>query len=428
MGNGRGWRSGNGSERSGVGDQSHTQQPPKQVAPGKVTRTSKLGTKPGPDAAERQERAPAATPAQQGVTSAAAPQVRSLWQHTMDPWMDAAHRGTPAPDPAGGAAVQAKGDTETSEPTRVHRAAARGIAGSGGTLPYLDEIQKSFGPTHDLSGVRAHVGGAAAEASAAMSAEAYATGEDIAFRSQPDLHTAAHEAAHVVQQRAGVHLAGGVGRAGDAYECQADAVAERVVRGESVEHLLAGHHAAGAHAVVQRAPGDETVDGGAPELAVYEGAAVGQPGKISAPAGQYEHARSAGVNVRARPDGALPEIGKVRYNATVHVKSLDVTGAFYFIMSRSSGVIGWINRHFVALDMPDAHAELHHITEPDLTTILKNHYVDGGLWQLGTGNDYTTLAAAVVAANQGREGVQIDWISTERTWMNIASSRRSIPG
>src|SRR5690606_28593576 len=72
----------------------------------------------------------------------------------------------------------------------------------------------------------------------AMGAEAYATGEDIAFRSKPDLHTAAHEAAHVVQQRAGVQLSGGVGQPGDPYEQQADQVADLVVQRRSATPLL----------------------------------------------------------------------------------------------------------------------------------------------------------------------------------------------
>jgi hypothetical protein len=71
-----------------------------------------------------------------------------------------------------------------------------------------------------------------------MGAEAYATGNHTAFRSQPDLHTAAHEAAHVVQQRAGVALAGGVGQKGDQYERHADAVADLVVQGGSARSLL----------------------------------------------------------------------------------------------------------------------------------------------------------------------------------------------
>jgi hypothetical protein len=54
------------------------------------------------------------------------------------------------------------------------------------------------------------------------------------------LHTAAHEAAHIVQQRQGVHLKGGVGEVGDAYEQHADAVADRVVAGQSAADLLGG--------------------------------------------------------------------------------------------------------------------------------------------------------------------------------------------
>jgi hypothetical protein len=70
------------------------------------------------------------------------------------------------------------------------------------------------------------VGGPAVQATEGMGARAYATGNHVAFGTTPELHTAAHEAAHVVQQRAGVQLYGGVGRSGDAYERHADAVAD----------------------------------------------------------------------------------------------------------------------------------------------------------------------------------------------------------
>ncbi|WP_428261099.1 eCIS core domain-containing protein [Haliangium sp.] len=122
---------------------------------------------------------------------------------------------------------------------QVHRAAAAGVSGSGGSLPHLDRIQQSFGSDYDVSNVKAHVGGAAAEASASIGASAYATGHQIAFQSAPDLHTAAHEAAHVIQQQQGVHLRDGVGQAGDVYERHADAVADRVVARESAAELLA---------------------------------------------------------------------------------------------------------------------------------------------------------------------------------------------
>lgn len=72
-----------------------------------------------------------------------------------------------------------------------------------------------------------------------MGARAYTTGTDIVFgEPSPDLHLIAHEAAHVIQQRGGVQLKGGVGEVGDPYERHADAVADLVVQGKSAESLL----------------------------------------------------------------------------------------------------------------------------------------------------------------------------------------------
>ena len=135
----------------------------------------------------------------------------------------------------------------------VHRAAAHGTQGAGGPLPHMEAIQRSFGG-HDVGGVQAHVGGPAAQATEAMGAEAYAAGNHVAFGQAPSLHTAAHEAAHVVQQRGGVQLKGGVGQVGDAYERHADAVADRVVAGQPAGDLLDqfGKGAAGAEGVQKK--------------------------------------------------------------------------------------------------------------------------------------------------------------------------------
>ena len=132
--------------------------------------------------------------------------------------------------------------------------AARGTSGAGSALPHLDRIQAAFG-RHDVSGVAAHTGPEAVQASRALGAEAYASGGSVAFASSsPSLHTAAHEAAHVVQQRAGVQLKGGVGEAGDRYEQHADAVADAVVAGRPAEGLLDQMAGGTAHAgaAVQR--------------------------------------------------------------------------------------------------------------------------------------------------------------------------------
>ncbi|HLL21811.1 MAG TPA: DUF4157 domain-containing protein, partial [Kofleriaceae bacterium] len=127
----------------------------------------------------------------------------------------------------------------------VNELAARGVAGAGGALPHHDVIQRSFGPQHDVGAVRAHVGGHAATAAGAIGAEAYATGDAVAFSAAPDLHTAAHEAAHVIQQRAG--------KTNGAKEQEADAIADAVVAGRSAAPLLDKYEgASGGDAAVQR--------------------------------------------------------------------------------------------------------------------------------------------------------------------------------
>ena len=90
--------------------------------------------------------------------------------------------------------LQRKGGEDTAA---VHKAADQGIASGGGTMPFADKIQASFG-AHDVGDVQAHTGAAVSQANNAMGAEAYETGNHVAFGGTPDLHTAAHEAAHVV--------------------------------------------------------------------------------------------------------------------------------------------------------------------------------------------------------------------------------------
>ena len=145
---------------------------------------------------------------------------------------------TDAPEGAGRSRLRGMVGSARGYAAQAARVAAdHGTRGSGGSLPHGAAIQASFG-RHSVANISAHVGGAAAEASEAMGASAFARGNDVAFASSPDLHTAAHEAAHVVQQRAGVSLYGGVGQAGDRYERHADRVADLVVRGEAAESTL----------------------------------------------------------------------------------------------------------------------------------------------------------------------------------------------
>jgi hypothetical protein len=156
--------------------------------------------------------------------------------------------------PPVGPQFQAKGASDTDAAyEETHAIASAGVSGRGAELPHADQIASSFGAHGDtVKGISAHTDDDARSASQALGAQAYATGDSVAFAGAPDLHTAAHEAAHVVQQKGGVQLKGGVGQAGDAYERNADDVADRVVQGKDASDLLAGFDKGGGAGDVQK--------------------------------------------------------------------------------------------------------------------------------------------------------------------------------
>lgn len=137
---------------------------------------------------------------------------------------------------------------------KAHLAAKSGLAQATRPLPHVATIQRAFG-RHDVSDIKTNVGGEAATASKSIFARAFTQGTRIAFAADPDLHTAAHEAAHVVQQRAGHAPPAGVDTPGDSLERHADDVADAVVAGRSAEPLLdayAGARVGSSDQAVQR--------------------------------------------------------------------------------------------------------------------------------------------------------------------------------
>lgn len=136
-----------------------------------------------------------------------------------------------------GTSLEAMPQEEDSSAEVMRQAAQVGMQTSPSTLPYVRQIQQSFG-RYDVSQIQAHLGPKATVSAESMQAAAYTTGEHVVFAGTPDLHIAAHEAAHVVQQRGDVQLSSGIGRVGDVYEQHAEAVADRVRAGQSAENLL----------------------------------------------------------------------------------------------------------------------------------------------------------------------------------------------
>lgn len=115
---------------------------------------------------------------------------------------------------------------------------------------------------HDFSGVRVHTDGRADESTQAVNSLAYTVGEDVVFRAgnyapgtSEGRKLLAHELAHTVQQKSAGPLQNrlAVAQPGDAFEQEADSVAERVMAG-----LHAGvFHSAGDIAIQRQTPGDD---------------------------------------------------------------------------------------------------------------------------------------------------------------------------
>jgi hypothetical protein len=184
------------------------------------------------DGERRRDRGPATVPS---ISMGRRP---APGRRTLTAGMTVQRRAEPPGTGKGRAGTAAPSQPATPDVPGGMAEAFASVTGSpGATLPFLDVIQPAFGD-HDLSSVSSHTGDDARAASEQLGATAFATGNHVAFAGAPDLHTAAHEAAHIVQQRSGVHLKGGIGAAGDAYEREADAVADRVVAGESAAPLL----------------------------------------------------------------------------------------------------------------------------------------------------------------------------------------------
>jgi len=325
--------------------------------------------------------------------------------------------------------VQRHGGGEGS--AGVHAAAAHGVADGGSALPHLDSIQESFG-SHDVSGIKAHVGGAAKEASESMGAQAYATGNDVAFRESPDLHTAAHEAAHIVQQRGGVSLAGGVGQAGDAYEQHADRVADAVVAGESAESLLSpmagGTGDGGVQHAVQRAEeaggggggggdggGDQAVDNAAREEGAVDGNAPAPESTVERPEGGGS-GEGAGEEAAAHPRQAEIDADRAAIKPVASLEAYrDLVSGLQVAPTPSSkaDVPFRINKLLTAMPAAEAHLKTAYGNAVGATKI-QEWYRDRQAIIEGELANYQTNAESALSAieSSGEVNVAQQWDAT----------------
>ena len=113
-----------------------SREPRSAPVPGKVTLTSKVHGRPS-RAVQRKASVP--------DSAATHARGRSAWEHTMDPWMDAAHRGLAALPEEIQAPVQARGQDRARETATGHRAVQRQdavtSAGAGQAAPVTTRAQ-----------------------------------------------------------------------------------------------------------------------------------------------------------------------------------------------------------------------------------------------------------------------------------------------
>ncbi len=130
--------------------------------------------------------------------------------------------------------LQLKGKSESGQ--EACQAVEDATSGAGAALPFIDEMEAAFGQS--LSDVQVFTG---QPHLGQIGAQGAAAGAQLVFaETSPDMHLVAHELAHFFQQREGVSLQDGLGRAGDRYEQEADAIADRVCRGERVADRFSG--------------------------------------------------------------------------------------------------------------------------------------------------------------------------------------------
>ncbi len=222
--------------------------------------------------------------------------------------------------------VQRKqGNAAAASPEDTKDAAAEGVSGSGSGVPDAAKMEELMGA--DFSGVKVHSGKEAKEGAKAIGAEAYAMGEDIALPGG-DKKTLAHELAHVVQQQQGRSPAGGVGKEGDALETEADAVADKVIKGESAAELLGTGGGGGGGKAVQKTVQKKAVqkeEGGAaaPETVTIK--VGGVPLKIKLPSGFKGKTYNGKLTTQLAAGVSLSSF-KIRFDSKWAVEGGDIDG------------------------------------------------------------------------------------------------------
>lgn len=249
-----------------------------------------------------------------------------------------ASAGLSRPDqPRSSGILMRKGSGEAGN---ADAAAELASTSTGSALP--DELREKFEHSlgTDLSSVRVHTGGESEVATSAVSARAFAMGQDIHFgagqydpSTSDGQHLIAHEVAHTVQQRGGSSVRQNklsVSQAHDPLEVEADRAADAMVAGRAAMVSSGGLAIAregGSMAAPPPPPGMTMLKNLQPVAAAVKAGEASGGGSIPSPAGLYDvaernytrnaqHCTNVQSHYSAKGAGIdLPVVGEIKGNA-----------------------------------------------------------------------------------------------------------------
>jgi hypothetical protein len=258
-----------------------------------------------------------------------------------------------APPEVGGhrsdAGASATADVGTPELDRdtTNTVAAAGVERANQPLPHLDQLQKAFGPEHDLSQLRASVGVAKPQAES-LGGLHFAFGPQIVFAHDPSIEESAHEATHALLHLKG-HSPASDTKQDPAAEEHADRVAAKVRAGESVGALLpSAATSGGGDRVVQRKPSPGQAFLGADWLMMNE------PGIVQ---------DAAGANLRSAPSQNAAFV-HLEQNTKVQILKHNSKARWYAVVT-ASGNLGYVADWLLFRNLPEPGTDVYLIKKGD---------------------------------------------------------------
>lgn len=241
----------------------------------------------------------------------------------------------------------------TADP--LERSARAATEGASVPVPHLAQLQRAFGPDHDLSSLRAQLGGKPEQA-AELGAKHFAFGSRLYFGHSPTVGEAAHEVAHALLQRNGRGPAGH--QQDPAAEAHADQVASRVESGESVADLLPKPNRGQTVAKVQRqaTPGQDFLQSSW-EL-------INEAGILH---------DDAGARLRTAPSQTALYV-TLPQNTKVQILKHNPTAKWYAVVT-AEGQLGYIAEWLVWRFLPEPSANIYLVKRGDTPLdIARTHY------------------------------------------------------